>query len=240
MRKQFIAILLALAILLCAAAALGEEQLYQIGKATSNKGIVTKTYPNKITLKVGSKLLGMGLGRNVTNLMTPTGITYKGGDGSFRCDLFGSKLGIVEVHSDPTISMAFLVAKAPGTVWVRAFVMDDSGNRTKIKSNKIKITVKKNINVKSLKLDTSKLKIYTADGPFNLGEIPMTVRPAVADDRGPDGKIPLTWTSSNPAVASVSGEYVTGIKAGKAVLTAQGSGKKAKINLTVVEGDIKY
>lgn len=46
----------------------------------------------------------------------------------------------------------------------------------------------------------------------------------------------VTWSSSNSAVASVSGGVVTGKKAGKAVITAKANGKTAKCTVTVKAG----
>jgi uncharacterized protein YjdB len=61
-------------------------------------------------------------------------------------------------------------------------------------------------------------------GSINLT---ATVSPSDATDKT------VTWTSSNPGVASVSGGVVTAIAEGTATITATAGGKSAKCEVTV-------
>ena len=81
--------------------------------------------------------------------------------------------------------------------------------------------------VKSLKLNPKKMTLAL----YGSQQLGLTIKPA--DAFNPN----ISWTSSNPAVASVDQNgWVAGLSGGTAVITAvSGNGKKAKCKLTVKE-----
>ncbi len=80
----------------------------------------------------------------------------------------------------------------------------------------------------SIKLDQTKLTLYTK------AKKNATLKAVVANIKGT-----VTWTSSNPKVATVSNGKVTAKKAGTAVITATVGSVKATCNVTVKKPAIK-
>lgn len=78
---------------------------------------------------------------------------------------------------------------------------------------------------------------------FNKTDITLTVgettQIAATLNPAPSGNYTLTWSSSNESVATVEGGMVTGVKAGKAVITAMTeNGVKETCSVTVEDVDV--
>ena len=100
---------------------------------------------------------------------------------------------------------------------------------------KCKVTVKKPVYAKSIKLDKKKVRLMVGDGVW----LQRTVAP---DPESITEDYSVTWSSSNPSVASVEDlGVVSTLKPGKATITAKlkikkGAYKKAKCVVTVESG----
>ena len=81
------------------------------------------------------------------------------------------------------------------------------------------------IEVEGITLDRTEASAYVGDS-FKLT---ATVTPANADDTT------VTWTSSNPAVASVEGGLVKALAEGSAKITAKAGGKTATCDVVVLD-----
>ena len=110
----------------------------------------------------------------------------------------------------------------------------DNGKVTALKSGTATITatagncsaecvVKASIDTESITLDKSEISLSVGE----TTTLTATITPADATDQD------ITWTSSNPDVASVENGTVKALKAGTATIAAECSGKKAECKVTV-------
>ena len=113
-----------------------------------------------------------------------------------------------------TVSNGKITAKKPGTVTITA----TAGN----KSATCKITVKAPLTAISMSKTALSLEVATS------GALTVSYTPANTTDSKT-----VTWTSSNTAVATVSGGKVTAKKAGTATITAKVGTKSATCKVTV-------
>ena len=114
-----------------------------------------------------------------------------------------------------------LSAKSEGTATVTATAGGKSGAAT--------ITViPSTVPVASVEVKPSLLDIFIGEE----GQLTATVLPADATDKT------VTWTSSDPSVATVAEGTVKGFKEGTATVTAAAGGKKATCLVTVNRKDI--
>ncbi len=81
--------------------------------------------------------------------------------------------------------------------------------------------------VAGIGLNKSSLQLEVGDSEILIA----TILPANATDKS------LNWSSSAPAIASVSGGKVTAVSAGEAKITVKSGGKKAECTVTVTEKD---
>lgn len=81
------------------------------------------------------------------------------------------------------------------------------------------------VQVKSITLDITSETIAVGKEPLTLT---ATVNPSNAADKT------VTWTSSNPSVATVDRGAVTAVNSGTATITAEASGKTATCEITVI------
>ena len=113
-----------------------------------------------------------------------------------------------------TVSGGKVVAKKAGTATITARV------GTKTASCKITVVVP----LKSISLNKSSISLKAGDDQM----LYYTTAPTGNTDKGA-----ITWSSSNTAVATVSGGRVIAKKAGSAVITVKKSGKTATCKVTV-------
>lgn len=124
-------------------------------------------------------------------------------------------VNIARVNSGGTVT-----GTGAGTTWIRCSAADGSG-----KERTIRVTV--NVAVKRIAFASREMTLVEG----NTGSASWNTEPADATDRG------VTWTSSNPNIASVSSNgTVTAKKTGSCVITAaakDGSGVTAKFTAYV-------
>ena len=115
-----------------------------------------------------------------------------------------------------------------------SIVKVDNGKVTALKSGTATITatagncsaecvVTASIDTESITLDKSEISLSVGES----ATLTATVTPADATDQN------ITWTSSNPDIASVENGTVKALKAGTSTITAECSGKKAECTVTV-------
>ena len=127
-----------------------------------------------------------------------------------------SNPAVVTVSGNGEIS-----AKSAGSATVTASAGGKSGTST--------VTVlSQAVAVTSVELTPSQLNISVGDS-YTLT---ATVSPSDATDKT------VTWTSSDPAVASVDGGAVKGLKEGTATVTATAGGKKAECRVSVSRKEV--
>lgn len=150
---------------------------------------------------------GLSLNRSSVTLYTTakTSIHLKA-SGARKIKWSSTNKSVATVSQTGTVK-----AKGTGTATIKA----KAGSKTV----KCKVTVKKC----SVKLNRKTKTLYTSDTKTTTLKATVT---------GP--KSGVTWSSSNPKVASVSsGGKVTARKAGTATITARANGKTAKCKITV-------
>ena len=161
------------------------------------------TVPKKITLNKTSVKLNVGKTVKLTVSYTPSGAA-KGQ--TVRWSSGDKKVAAV--------SGGKVTAKAPGTTTITAKV----GTKTA----KCKVTVKAPL--QAISLNKSKLTLTVGKSQ----KLSVSYQPAnTTSDKT------VTWSSSKPKVASVSGGKVSAKKAGTAVITAVVGSKTAKCTVTV-------
>ena len=115
-----------------------------------------------------------------------------------------------------------VTAVGAGTTAITATAADGSG-----KSASCTVTVaKKTVAVTGVTLNKTALKLY----PGDKSTLTAAIAPANATNKT------VTWSSSNAAIATVSGGQVSAVAVGSATITAtaaDGSGKKASCTVTV-------
>ena len=121
--------------------------------------------------------------------------------------------------SDPavaTVDGGKITAVKEGTATITAKAGD--------KTAACKVTVeKKTIAVESVELDKTELELTEGDS----ATLVATVKPDDATDKT------VTWSSSDPEVATVDGGVVTAVKEGTATITAKAGDKEAACEVTV-------
>ena len=162
-----------------------------------------------VSLNKSSLTLTEGDSETLTAVITPSNATNK---------------GVTWTSSDPsvaTVNDGIVKALKAGTATIKV-ITDDNG-----KTAECQVAVKaKVIRVESVSLNKSSLTLTEGDSET----LTAVVTPSNATNKG------VTWTSSNPSVATVNNGIVKALKAGTAtikVTTADG-GKTTECQVTVV------
>lgn len=180
------------------------------GGSTSVRVSSVSAYPSSVTLSVGEWFYG------TYTVVCPSNATNKNVTWS------SSNTNVATVNA----SSGYIYAKAAGTATIYATASDGSGKR-----DSIAVTVGSGcVLVNSIELNKIRVSLRRG-GSYVLS---ATVSPSNATNKS------VTWSSSNPSVASVSGGRVCAIANGSATITASandGSGKSASCSV-VVTGEI--
>lgn len=157
-----------------------------------------------ITLSQTSLTLGVNEKASLTATVNPSGYV------SQKVTWTSSDANTVSVDENGNIT-----ALKGGTATITA-TSDEN------KAIKASCTVKVQIPVQGITLDKTSLSLAAGDS----ATLTATLNPNNATEN-------ITWTSSNPSVATVNNGTVTGVKEGNAVITATAGGKSATCNVTV-------
>ena len=181
------------------------------GGSTSVPVSSVSAYPSSVTLSVGEWFYG------TYTVVCPSNATNKNVTWS------SSNTNVATVNA----SSGYIYAKAAGTATIYATASDGSGKR-----DSIAVTVGSScVLVNSITLNRTRVSLGRG-GSYVLS---ATVSPSNATNKS------VTWSSSNPSVASVSGGRVCAIANGSATITASandGSGKSASCTI-IVTGEIQ-
>lgn len=170
------------------------------GSTTTVKATSVSVYPSCTTLKVGEWFYGAAATVYPSNATNKT-VTWRSGN-----------TAVATVNA----SSGYIYAKFQGSANIYATAADGSG-----KSDYLTVTVT------SAAVPVNSVELNRMVMSLNIGmtvSLSATVCPENATDRS------LSWSSSNAAVATVSGGCVSALAKGTAIITAtanDGSGKSA-------------
>lgn len=157
-----------------------------------------------ITLSQTSLTLGVNEKASLTATVNPSGYV------SQKVTWTSSDANTVSVDENGNIT-----ALKGGTATITATSVEDS-------TVKATCTVTVQIPVQGIALDKTSLSLAAGDS----ATLTATLNPSNATES-------ITWTSSNPSVATVNNGTVTGVKEGSAEITATAGGKSAVCKVTV-------
>ena len=178
------------------------------GSTTTVKATSVSVYPSCTTLKVGEWFYGAAATVYPSNATNKT-VTWRSGN-----------TAVATVNA----SSGYIYAKSQGSANIYATAADGSG-----KSDYLTVTVT------SAAVPVNSVELNRMVMSLNIGmtvSLSATVCPENATDRS------LSWSSSNAAVATVSGGCVSALAKGTAIITAtanDGSGKSASCTVNVNE-----
>ena len=178
-------------------------------------------YPTSISVKAGAATLKQGASTTIKTTFKPNSASVK------KVTYTSSNKALATVNSSGNVTANKTNKSGTVTITVKA--------QAKTKKNKalqksVKITVKPRVEASSIKLDlTSKTLLKTGSQPNPTTTLKATVLPADAWNKS------VTWTSSNPEVATVnSAGVVKAVATGTAVITAKTvNGKSTTCTITV-------
>ena len=203
----------------------------------SSSGKVTAVGPGKATITVTSNDGGYKETCTVTVIQPLKSVKFSSSNATFYV---GQKSALPLVFTPSNASNKNVTWKSSDT---KIATVDSDDKITAVKTGKCTITVKakdggysakctltvvKKVNVTSVKLNKSSVTV-------NMGKT-YTLKPTVSPSNASNKNV--TWSSSNPKVATVNSKgVVTAVKGGKAVITCKtkDQGKTYKCTVTVYQ-----
>ncbi len=186
------------------------------GKTATCRVTVTKIDKALQSIKINQDKVSLKVGETGW-----VGVTYNPNDASDKVLYWSSSDNSIATVNEGTIK-----ALKRGTVTLTATSRDRSRKAT----CQVTVTDPNYIELTSIKMNTSEMKLKVGEKSW-LG---VTYTPSNASNKV------LTWTSSNPSVATISEGNITAVGKGTATITAKSAdgGKTATCQVTVTDGTI--